>query len=149
SDDFARLDSFEQSNPEAAENDFSERSTPPEDFADRRARRDDGEGDAKSEAMANTAARPESPLEQLLEQWHLSDADPALRPLGEMIVGYIEDDGYLRTPLETIIDKSPPLPGGSRPAPEQMEKALRAVQLMLEPPGIAARDRRECLLLQI
>ncbi len=149
SDDFERLDSFEQSNPEAAENDFSERSSPLEDFADRRVRRDDGDGDAKSEAMANTAARPESPLEQLLEQWHLSDADPALRPLGEAIVGYIEDDGYLRTPLDTIIDKSPPLPDGSRPTLEQMEKALRAVQLMLEPPGIAARDRRECLLLQI
>ncbi len=83
SDDFERLDSFEQANPEAAENDFSEVAPPrQEDYAERRAPREDGEGDAKGEAMANTAARPESPAEQLLDQWRLCDADPVLKPPG-------------------------------------------------------------------
>jgi RNA polymerase sigma-54 factor len=151
-DDFARLDSYERTNPEAADNayDGTDRARERErDFDDRRPAREDGEGDAKSEAMANTAARAESPAEQLAEQWGLSDVDPSLRPLGEMIVGFIEDDGYLRTPLETVLEKSPPLPDGRHPTLAELERALRAVQLMLEPPGIGARDTRECLLLQI
>ncbi|MGD9688954.1 MAG: RNA polymerase factor sigma-54 [Phycisphaerales bacterium] len=151
-DDFERLGSFEEANPEAAENNFDEAPPPTrqDDFLDRRVARESGEGDAKSEAMANTAARPESPAEQLLDQWRLCDADPVLKPLGELIVGYIEEDGYLRTPLATILEKAPAtLRAESSPTPADMERALRAVQLMLEPPGIGARDRRECLLLQI
>jgi hypothetical protein len=35
------------------------------------------------------------------------------------------------------------------PAPTDLELALQAVQLLLEPAGIAARDARECLLLQL
>ena len=153
-DDFDRLESFERANPEAAANQFDD--APPDrtrdrerDYDDRRPARDDDGIDAKSEAMANTAARPESPAEQLAEQWALTDVDPALRPLGAMIVAFIEDDGYLRTPLDTIIQKSPPLPGGRVPTLAELERALRAVQLMLEPPGLGARDTRECLLLQI
>ncbi len=150
-DDFERLESFEQTNPEAAENDFSEtRSSRVEDFGERRTAAERDGIDPKSEAMANTAARPSSPAEQLREQWGLVEVEESLRPLGELIVGYIEDDGYLRTPLETIVDKSPPpADGAPRPTLVQMERALRAVQLMLDPPGIGARDRRECLLLQI
>jgi RNA polymerase sigma-54 factor len=150
-DDFARLDSYEQANPEAADNEYEGRSErdAERDYEDRRARVDDGEPDAKSEAMANTAARAESLAEQLAEQWALSDVDPALRPVGELLVGYIEDDGYIRTPLEVILEKSPPRADGSRPSLAEAERALRAVQLMLDPPGVAARDTRECLLLQI
>lgn len=147
-DDFARLDNFEQSNPEAAENEYDERRAEPEPM-DRRAAPGDGDRDPKSEAMANTAARPDSPSRQLAEQWGLSEVDPALRPLGDLIVSYIEDDGYLRTSLETIIDHAPAGADGSKPTLVQMERALRAVQLMLDPPGVAARDTRECLLLQI
>ncbi len=155
SEDFERLEDFGQNNPEAAENEYEDRRDPPDrqrerEYEDRRPS-GDGEVDAKSEAMANTASRPDSPSEQLREQWLLTEVDPKLRPLGELIIGYIEDDGYLRTPLPTIIEKSPPGSGldGGTPSIEQMERALKAVQLLLEPPGIGARDMRECLLLQI
>jgi RNA polymerase sigma-54 factor len=150
-DDFERLDSFERDNPDARDNEFADAAPGPSDFdlLERRSlSRLDGEPDAKSEAMANTASRPESLVEQLQEQWALADVEPALRPLGESIIAYIEDDGYLRTPLETIIDR---LPGeaSAKPTPEAMRRALQAVQLLLEPTGVAARDTRECLLLQI
>lgn len=155
SEEFERLEDFGQNNPEAAENEYEDRPDPPDrqrerEYEDRRPS-GDGEVDAKSEAMANTASRPVSPSEQLREQWLLTEVDPKLRPLGELIIGYIEDDGYLRTPLATIIEKSPPGSGldGGTPTTEQMERALKAVQLLLEPPGIGARDMRECLLLQI
>jgi RNA polymerase sigma-54 factor len=148
-DDFERLGSFEESNPDAAENQFDDAPGPSQEreYEDRR-RTGDGETDAKMEAMANTAARPESVAEQMREQWRLADVEPGLRPLGELILGYIEDDGYVRTPLETIREKAPPGPEGP-PDLRKLGRALSALQLLLEPPGVAARTTQECLLLQI
>jgi len=148
--DFERLDSFEEANAEAVENEYSAADSRVDAFDDaHRASGSyrDGERDAKLDAMANTAARSASMTEQLLEQWRLADVDESLRPLGELIISYIEDDGYLRTPLETIIDRAPG--NGPKPSREQVERALTAVQLLLDPPGIGARDVRECLLLQV
>ncbi len=151
-DDFERLDTFETDNPDAADNEFSEPERPAPDldmFERGQASRLDGEPDAKSAAMANAASRPESLVEQLQEQWSMADVDEHMRPLGAAIIGFIEDDGYLRTPLETIIDRLPTDFPPPRPTAADMERALQAVQLLLEPPGTAARDTRECLLNQI
>lgn len=153
-DDFERLDSFEEANPEAVENEYTDPARELEparldglDLLRRTAFGADPDRDAKAEAMANTASRPESLIEQLRDQWSLVDVDESLRPLGAQIIAFVEGDGYLRTPLETIIDRAPA--GAPRPTLEQMERALQAVQLLLEPPGVAARDTRECLLLQV
>lgn len=153
-DDFDRLEAFENENPEVRANEYTESGpeerTPDYDLLDRRAARLDGEPDAKSEAMANTPGRAGSLIEQLQEQWSLADVDETLRPLGSQIIAYIEDDGYLRTPLQTIVDRLPPPPAESPyPPMAQYERALTAIQLLLEPPGVGARDTRECLLLQI
>jgi RNA polymerase sigma-54 factor len=152
-DDFSRLDSYEQDNPDAAGNEFDEPERPSgpdlDSFERGRASRLEGEPDAKSEAMANTASRPDSLVEQLKEQWSLADVDEHLRPLGDAIIGFIEDDGYLRAPLETVIDRLPSDFPGGKPTLEQMQRALQAVQILLDPPGVGARDTRECLLLQI
>lgn len=156
-DDFARLDTFERDNPESAENQFDSEAPAPGtldafDNATRSRAGMDDEPDAKSAALNNTASRAESLQDQLRGQWHLSDVEEALRPLGDAIIAYIEDDGYLRAPLETIIDRLPSGPSGApeaKPTLAEMQRALHGVQLFLEPPGIAARDTRECLLLQI
>ncbi|MGQ0629220.1 MAG: RNA polymerase factor sigma-54 [Phycisphaerales bacterium] len=163
--DFDRLNDYEEANPDAAQNEFDEaRPTIERDYEDRRQRLNDGEPDAKIEAMANTAARSESLQEQLLEQWSLSEVEETIRPLGRMIISHIEDDGYLRTPLAEIVQRASPAdwtpatrgahpePGAAplpAPAPAMMERALSAVQLLLDPKGIGARDARECYLLQI
>ena len=165
-DDFARLDEFESANPDAAENAFAER-----DFAeqpDRLRTRDDsrhespysasrleGERDGKADAMAAAPARAASLDQQLLEQWGLVDVDERLRPLGRAIIGFLDEDGYLRTPLEDVAERSPAAIGahtkidGNAPTAADWELALQAVQLLLEPAGVAARDARECLLLQL
>jgi RNA polymerase sigma-54 factor len=151
SDDFERLESFELANPDIAGNEFDAEpaSRDYEDFADRSARLD-GERDAKSDAMANTAAPDASMTDQLLDQWRFADVDPSIKPAGEQIIAYIEDDGYLRTPLETIADRSPPPRPGEKPIDvPTLQRALSAVQLLLEPAGVGARDVRECLLLQV
>jgi RNA polymerase sigma-54 factor len=161
SDDFERLESYAELNPDAAENEFE--SGPASEHLDRPERSDrydepyersssgDGEVDAKSEAMANTAARDATPVEQLAEQWMMADVSAELKPLGDLLITYIEQDGYIRTSLETIADKAVPGSGfaGPKPTVEQLDRAIKAMQLLLEPPGVAARSVKECLLLQI
>jgi RNA polymerase sigma-54 factor len=159
-DDFARLDSYEESNPDAAENTFDEdRRTLSErdgfDLDRLPATRVSATGEEKSaakmEAMAATPARSESLGEQLLRQWAVVDVTEPLRPIGVAIISFLDEDGYLRVPLSEIADKASRPDGADEwpPPPEDMELALQAVQLLLEPAGIAARDARECLLLQI
>ncbi|QYU70332.1 RNA polymerase factor sigma-54 [Leptolyngbya sp. 15MV] len=107
---------------------------------------DSGERDAKMDAMASTPSRAVPLADQLLDQWHLAEVDPQVREAGDLLIQFIEEDGYLRTPLETIASRAPE---GRRPSVELLERALTALQRSLEPAGIGARDRRECLLLQI
>ncbi len=151
SDDFDRLDSFEETHPDIIGNEFDTERAPREfdDFADR-SPRDTGDRDAKTDAMANTAAPDASMTDQLLDQWRFADIDADLKNAGEQIIAYIEDDGYLRTPLDTIADRAPSAEGGGRVlSVATLERALGAVQLLTEPAGIGARDVRECLLLQV
>ncbi|MEK6798903.1 MAG: RNA polymerase factor sigma-54, partial [Planctomycetota bacterium] len=118
------------------------------DGADRagpRARRGgfDGDADPKMAAMANTAGRPASLHEHLLEQWHLMELPADLRVAGEAIIQKLEPDGYLRVPLREVA-------GSTRPpaSVETLERSLVEVQ-KLDPPGIGARGVQECLTLQL
>jgi RNA polymerase sigma-54 factor len=101
------------------------------------------EGDIKMEAMANTAARPVSLQEYLSLQWSLAEVDEQTRQIGAKIIDFVDENGRLSTPLEEIAREFT-VP----PTAEEMEAALAVVQ-KLDPPGIAARDVRECLLLQL
>lgn len=72
----------------------------------------------------------------------LSERDLAL---ARTLVESLDDDGYLRTPLEELVD----VPGlDPAPEPQEMQIALKRVQ-SLDPAGVAARDVGECLLLQL
>lgn len=159
-DDFARLDSYEESNPDAAENTFDEDKRSPRDgdafdFDSLPSQRVTASGEersaAKMEAMAATPARGESLGEQLLHQWSVVDVTEPLRPLGVAIISFLDEDGYLRVPLTEIADKGTRPEGADEwpPPIEDLELALQAVQLLLEPAGIAARSAQECLVLQI
>lgn len=85
---------------------------------------------------------PEPSLaEALLDQLRLLPVPPELLSLCQFLIGNLEADGYLRTPL-------PELSAQVGVPMETMEEALRWVQT-LDPPGVGARDLRECLLLQL
>lgn len=102
-----------------------------------------GDGDAKLDAMANTAARPTGLAEHLIEQWALIDVEQRMRTLGLAIIAVLEDTGRLETPLEALAEQVEP------PATlTELEDALFEVQ-QLEPPGVGARTTQECLLLQL
>jgi RNA polymerase sigma-54 factor len=65
--------------------------------------------------------------------------------LAKSIVESLDDDGYLRLELRELIEITDLTPPAST---EELQIALRRVQ-SLEPAGIAARNVRECLLLQL
>jgi RNA polymerase sigma-54 factor len=108
-----------------------------------RTRRGDGERDGKMDAMANTPSRGENLAERLLHDWRLADVAEELRAPGAAIIEALDADGLLDSGLDAIAESH----GASWDA-DRMARALRAVQVALDPPGIAARDVRESLLLQ-
>lgn len=151
-DDFARLDSFQNDQPDAADNAFdgpSRANLEPGSSS----RVSTGERDGKMDAMAAAPARQASVSEQLQEQWALTEMDSDLRSLGAYLISFIDEDGYLRTPLEDIARQAPEplaeLAGDRDKLLEQLPWVLEEAQLVLEPTGVGARDARECLLLQL
>jgi RNA polymerase sigma-54 factor len=101
------------------------------------------EGDRKQDAMQNMASRPRSFHDSLTEQLCFDDYDPTIRQLAEYIIYNLDDNGYLKLDLHDVIRDF-----GGQATLEQAEEALRLVQ-SLDPPGVGARDLRECLLLQL
>lgn len=65
--------------------------------------------------------------------------------LARTLVESLDDDGYLRTPLEELLAVAALNPAAEL---QEMQIALKLVQ-SLDPAGVAARDVGECLLLQL
>ncbi len=100
-------------------------------------------GERKLDAMANMVARPQSLLDYLHDQLGWFEIDPALRAMADRIIYNLDANGYLQGRLEDLL--------GSDAAAEDLALAKRGLALVqkLDPPGIGARDLRECLLLQL
>lgn len=138
-EDWRRLSEFENAYAESLDNQYS---------SQRSSQVRSGERDRKMDALANVAARPKGLTEELADQWSFTGVDPETARIGEVLISYINDDGMLDTDLETILEQNRNIPGLDL-TPESLARALEAVQANLDPPGIGARDRRECLLIQI
>ena len=80
-------------------------------------------------------------VDQLYEQLSLSDLDPEDREIAEYIIGNLDDRGYVGCSLEEIAAEL-------EIEVEEVEKILRVIQTF-EPPGVGARDLRECLMIQL
>jgi RNA polymerase sigma-54 factor len=65
--------------------------------------------------------------------------------LARVVVESLDDDGYLRSPLDELLAIAPIEPPATL---EEMQIALRRVQ-SLDPAGVGARNVAECLLLQL
>jgi RNA polymerase sigma-54 factor len=83
--------------------------------------------------------------EHLMWQLEMEHFSPREVVIGQSIVDYINDDGYLTESLENIRATLPPEPCFS---PEEVEQTLEKVQ-GLDPVGIGARDLSECIRIQI
>jgi RNA polymerase sigma-54 factor len=85
--------------------------------------------------------------ENLISQFNLRAETERQQTLGEYIIGNIDDDGYLRREVDNMVDDLAFLQNLTTDVKE-LNEVLTIIQ-DLEPPGVGARDLRECLLLQI
>ena len=85
--------------------------------------------------------------ELLSDQLGLLDVTNETRALAEHLIGHLDDDGYLRRDLDSIVNDLAFTQGVEVPR-DLLEEALEVVQT-LDPAGVGARDLRECLALQV
>jgi RNA polymerase sigma-54 factor len=97
--------------------------------------------DERRQALENTLTRKASLEDHLIWQLRMSNLDHDQQRIGATIIYNLNDDGYLETPVADLA--------------AQLETSAEAVELVLkrvqrfDPPGVAARDLRECLLAQL
>ena len=92
-------------------------------------------------------ASPISFYDSLLDQVHWLDLDDTDRQIAEQLIGSLDEDGYLRRDIQAIVDDLA-FRQNLYVEAKQVESVLHRIQ-QLDPPGIAARDLQECLLLQL
>ena len=85
--------------------------------------------------------RPSSLSDHLEWQLGLSEVDSRLAEIAREIIGNLDEDGYFLMPLEELCQMVPC-------TMEEAERALAVVQA-LDPLGVAARDLKECLSIQL
>lgn len=85
--------------------------------------------------------------ETLLQQLDMQDLSAHEWEIGEYIIGSLDDDGWLRKSIESIVDELTIYRGIETDVAE-VEHVLHTIQ-DFDPAGIGARDLKECLILQI
>ena len=83
----------------------------------------------------------------LREQLSFKNLSKQDSDIAYFIVGSLDQDGYIRRDLDSLMDDLA-FRAGINCEREDVERMLKVVQ-SLDPPGVGARDLRECLLLQL
>ena len=116
-----------------------------DDVADYKLRDDNyPEDDEKKQLPFRTET---SFYEMLLDQLGLLKLDEKEQKIAEQIVGSIDEDGYLRRETSAIVDDLA-FRQNVMTTEEEVEAMIQRIQ-QFDPPGVAARDLQECLLLQL
>ncbi len=103
--------------------------------------RPSAEDEERRQHLFDSLVAPTSLQEDLLEQVRLADLPEADRRVAEILVGNIDDRGYLQSGVHELAFST------NVPAP-RIESVLHVIQ-SFNPPGVGARDLRECLMLQL
>jgi RNA polymerase sigma-54 factor len=100
--------------------------------------------DSKRQFLEGVPQRGQTLSEYLIGQLRLVTFTEEDSRIGEIIISSLDENGYLRRPLAELVELAP-VPGRGA------EDFMRVLELVktLDPPGIAASDLRECLLLQL
>lgn len=93
----------------------------------------------RKEHQESLLTAPISLFEHLMKQIPLAFEDRKKAHIAELIIGHLNDKGFLETPLDEI---APSIPI------ETIQNILSEIQTF-DPPGICARNLQECLLLQL
>ncbi len=97
-------------------------------------------GDQDYPSFEATLTKKASLFDHLKWQLELSKLDEKEELLGLLIIGNIDEDGYLKSSIEELSSKS-------KCENELIEKVLKKIQ-EFDPIGVAARDLQECLAIQ-
>jgi len=151
-EDAAASASTNSDEPDAEQSTPEERDTPDEISAagweeyfgsDRRTGGSESQASSSEEfpSYEQTVAKAASLEDHLLWQLSLSGLSERKKVTGRLLIGNLDDDGYLRTSLPEIV-------AGSDITVAEAESVLRDIQ-SFDPTGVGARDLSECLLLQL
>jgi RNA polymerase sigma-54 factor len=121
--------------------------------------------ESEKPSFENFLSQPTSLSDHLAWQLGALSLEPKLHQAAEFIVGNLDEDGYLAASEDELAEAfiqllhaapangtAPTLPANGSAAPESVRELIRrAVDLVqhLDPAGLAARDLRESLMLQI
>lgn len=118
---------------------------------------DEDEGSSYKTKANNTSPdeeRKEIPFsvgvsfQDLLEsQLGLKDLDDREYQIADYLIGNLDDDGYLRRDLASIVDDIA-FSQNINTDEKELEQLLKVIQ-EFDPAGVGARDLRECLLIQL
>ena len=95
----------------------------------------------KRQFFFDSIAQPKSLQEHLLSQVALASLSEIDRPVADLLIGSINDDGYLTTSIEEISQAT-----GFDVS--RLRELLEVIQ-EFDPIGVGARDLKECLFLQL
>ncbi len=116
-----------------------------DDIADYRLRSDNYSGDDDKKTIPYK--KETSFYEMLLTQLGMLKLDEKEKKIAEQVVGSIDGDGYLRRETIAIVDDLA-FRQNIIATVQEVEDLIKQIQ-QFDPPGVAARDLRECLLLQL
>ncbi len=97
-------------------------------------------GEDERPSFENLLTKKGTLIDHLLWQLHMGQYSEMDVRVGEVIIGNVDDYGYLRASL-------PEIAAASNATEEDVQDVLECIQ-EFDPPGVAARDLRECLLIQ-
>lgn len=97
-------------------------------------------GDEEHSSFENLLTRKDTLVDHLLWQLHMGHFTEQEVGIGEEIIGNIDEEGYLRASLEEVAQTCSVNEGDVLPVLERIQE--------FDPTGVAARDLRECLLIQ-
>ena len=95
----------------------------------------------------NTFSVKESFTQSLMEQLGFRNLSEHQHDIAAFIIGSLDEDGYLRRDIDSLVDDLA-FRMNIETTPEEVEKMLHIIQ-EFDPPGIGARELRECRLIQL
>jgi RNA polymerase sigma-54 factor len=108
-------------------------------------------------SFENFLSQPTTLSDHLTWQLGASSVESRLKLIAEFIIGNLDEDGYLTVSEEELVlalrqfPESPLVENQELDDAAALDLVRRGVDLVqhLDPPGVAARDLRECLMIQI
>ncbi|WP_374363733.1 RNA polymerase factor sigma-54 [Cloacibacterium sp.] len=150
-DDFSSLDNnndYEEEGNESIETDFDVDEYLYDDEPSYKTASSNYSADDEEFDNESLLTEGQSLYDYLMEQIRLSNIEGDDLKIAEYIIGNLDNDGYLRRELKSLVDDLA-FSQGIYTTLERVKYVLENYVQKLDPPGVAARSLQECLLLQI